>query len=532
MTDAEVTFTLTQLLDQTGPLRFDLPVPLEDIDTVSIRATPDNKLFLKFTFPDSTPRSVGGFFESTREDPATINEPTDSTVLMRPWLTGEFYLQLIFGDYAPRGVLTRCTPAGATDSVMLTSTAIGTAASEIEIAFLALDMGGSIRYLDPAIIIRILAIFSAPYEELLFRAIQQDLWDSFGLARVFAFYDGLHGNLKLLLREALRLEFEGRMSLGIPTETLPYRMRLGPSSNAITRADLVLDYHLAVESNPDKFAAFDLTDLRLHFSVFRADQYEMDLIDIRSPRVRFSHLLLGNHQHKIIVNGPVFDLFSCGKAPDLIRGARYVVTWEAAFRGFDIPGLTKGTLVFRPSGTLLSNNEMGDCPIPNDPTAWRYHFGQSLSGDYGLHLDPIPANHNFACAVEPVIGVFRDGLRIGDGHEIDTLGSDQRPRAEPDRVYARGPSKAGIPILGRCRRNEVDYLFVLVRPDSYRDLPNMASWEDMIDLLRAVGVTDAFVTDGDDSVGLIIDNELVFQPGLKKDAPMPLAIGFRKVLQP
>ncbi|WP_426120744.1 hypothetical protein [Kocuria sp. LHG3120] len=526
MNNEEVAVMLGELLGLDAPITFGVPVPLEEVATVSIRTTPDKKMFLRFTFPDSTPRPVRSFFECIVEDPTLINEPTTTAVLARPWLSEDFFLQLIFSEYAPMHVLTRCIPADQGNGVITTSVVIGIATSELETAFLTISPTGSIRHLDPAVIIRLFALCGPACEELLFLALEQDLVGNFGLDRFFAHHDALPDDSlpKRLCKEALQLELEGCAALGITTDIEGFRTRLNlPNIPTSTRADVVSTFHLAVESDPEKFAQFYIDDPKLHFVAFRADHYQMELIDIRRPDVHFSDLVV-NNPFKVIANGPVFALGLCAKQSDIIRGMFYLIATNDA--GFIIPRLTKGRLVFRGQP-----DEVGDCPIPEDPGSWRYHFAQSTNGEYHLHRNFIPENHGFASAIEPVIGVFREGKRIGAAHEIDMLGSDGKPRGEPDSVYANKnkAETAGIPIIGTCRRMQVDYVFVLCRPDYYVPRLKMASWEDMISLMRDVGVVDAFITDGDDSLGLIVDNTLIIEPGFKKSIPMPLAIGFRRV---
>jgi hypothetical protein len=526
--NSELALKLLDVLDQNAPIHFELPVPLDQITNVSIRTTPTGQRFLRFTI--GGPLTVAAPFECVLEEVEPF-EPATAAVLTRVWVTGTLYLQILFGALAPRYILVRCAPgSNLPDEAIPPGTVLGTAEVEIEMAFLTSN-DPSAQYLDPAIIVRILALLSKPYEDLLFLAIKQNPADSFGVQRFFDFYDMFDepAHQKRLYQDVLRLEYEGRTSQGIPTDLVTqafYRIRLpAPSGSTITRADLVATYHSAVEGSPDKFVSFYLSDLNLDCAIFRADRYEMDLIDIRTAGMRFTSLIFGSLPYKIIVNGPVFDSGVCGKQPFLVRASWYLTVIDAAKRGLDMNGKTKGLLVFRGQTT-----ELGDCSLLDlDPKFWTYHFGQSVSGNYGLHLNPIPVNHDYASAVDPAIGVFRNGLRIGHGHEIDMLGSDGTPRQMPDIPYAGKEVTQGIPILGRCQRLGVEYLFVLMRPDSFIAKAATAEWEDMIALLEDIGVIDAFITDGDDSVGLIIDNTLCLVPGPKKDSPMPLAIGFRKV---
>jgi len=527
--DSELAAKLLTILDEYEPVRFELPAPIDQISTVSLTSTAPNKLFLRLDVV--TPLQVGTIHKCVQED-VTPFEPAGAAVVLRTWVTGMLYLQILLGDLAPQYVLIRCTPTGGlTNGVIGLGTHIGTAQSTIEVAFLNSSDPTS-SYLDPAIIVRILAFLSDPYRELLLKAIEQDPSGSFGLQRFFDFYDALDEPVhqKLLYQQIIRMEFEARTSRGIPTDLVTqafYRIRLpAPAGSSFTSADVISTYHSAVEAGLDKFAGFYLEDLNLFLAIFRADQYEMDLLDIRDPHVRFHTLATANTGCKLIVNGPVFDTNVCGKQSADYRASWYNAAVDAAERGMDFTGRTKGTLVFRGRPP-----EVSDCPIPDNPAVWTYHFAQGVTGNYGLFLDPIPSSvsHDYACATEPAIGVFRNGQRIGTNHEIDQLGSDNQPRKMPDEPYADKYITQGIPIIGTCSRSGTEYLFVLIRPDSYAPKLSTANWEEMIQLMRDIGVIDAFISDGDDSVGLIIDDVLYFVPGLKKDSPMPLAIGFRKV---
>jgi hypothetical protein len=521
----ELAARLFELFAQREPV-FETPVPPDEVDSVSIRFETNAKMFLHLTMPSGALRNVQSILTCMVEDPVPFDESPLSAVIARSWVLTDFYLQLMFGSDAPKHILTRCAPnGGVTPDLVMPASILGSATAEVDLAFLAGD-AGSFRYLDPAIVIRLFALFSDDYQTLLFQAIQQDSPASFGLSRFLEYFDNVEPVFRRrLFQEALRMEYQGRIGKLIATPATTEALYTAwlpiPQGPTINRDDLVANYHIAVETDPDRFAYFHINELNLDFVVFGADQYEMNLIDIRSPDLTFSDLAAGNTQYKIIVNGPVFDMAFCGKQNKAVRLGTYLWGMQSPE---SMPGLTKGTLVFRGG-----NSETGQCPIPNDPSKWRFHFAQSLTpsleSTWALHPNPIPANHQYQNAVEPVIGVFREGQRIGIGHDIDT------DREEPDSVYANANRaiKNGIPILGICRRSLIDYFFVLIRPDYYVDQPIMAGWEDMIELLTELGVVDAFVTDGDDSVGLIIDNTIEWQPGLKKDLPMPLAIGFRKL---
>src|SRR5207244_2984381 len=112
-----------------------------------------------------------------------------------------------------------------------------------------------------------------------------------------------------------------------------------------------------------KFMHFYIEELNLHFVAFRADHYEMDLLDIRGQGTVFDDLVSATNQYKVIINGPVFGLDLCVTPSTRKRAIKYLKAIAAAeIPGVDYKGLTKGRLVFRGRPT-----EVGVCPIPNNP---------------------------------------------------------------------------------------------------------------------------------------------------------------------
>jgi hypothetical protein len=545
---ASLTARLFEILEAQAPFLLHTPISLASsaVNTIAIRTAVDGRQYLRFVLSTTTPREVKSIVPCVLETAPLPDEPAATTVVTRPWIQMSFYFRTLFGDDAPEYVLYRCSPAAASpDAVLEAGTVLGAATSELEVAFVAEGANGR-RYLDPAVVVRTLALFSNAFEvftdsflELLLIGIALDPVDSFGLARLVDLVQdpALPLHRRRILEDALRAEYEFRQHHNLtPTGTTDalYRLVLPPPGPRTARAHVVASYHEDVEADPDGFAHFYVDDMNLHFAAFRADRYEMDLIDLRGDGPDFRQLTVAADVYALIANGPLFDLNECNLQPTLERAFDYTLACTANATGISFKGLTKGLLVFRNQGT-----ELGECPIPSDPGVWRYHFAQTVTGEYQLHRDPIPATNDYACAIEPVYGVFRDGLRIGDGHEIDQLGSDGTPRGEPDSVFKedapsvlgiRLPGTRGISTIGTSRRSGVDYVFVLMRPDSYTSQPVMTRWEDMVQFLRDIDVVDALATEGDDSVGLIIGPDRpILKPGCKKDGVVPLAIAFRKV---
>ena len=538
----ELTARIFGVLEAQAAYRLRVPVPLSAVSEISIRVQPDGRQFLRFVLSTATSRAVESMVHCVLESPSVLSEPPATTALTRPWIPMDFYFRTMFGTDAPALLLYRCTPVIATFAdVLPAGTAVGSVTTELEVGFVVEDPGGVHRYLDPAIVIRTLALFSDGFTafsdsflELLLIAIGMDPVGNFGLTRFITYLQdpALPLYRRRLLEDALRAEYELRHTHAIPPDATTdalYRLFLSPPGSSTTSAGVVSSFEADVEAHPDKVAYFYLSDMDLHFVALRADRYEMDLIDLRAEGLAFTPLAAFSHVYKVLVNGPVFDLDVCGIQNVVKRGIEYVKGCAANLSGVDYKGLTQGRLVFRGRPT-----EAGTCPISGNPKDWRYHFAQSVTGAYQLHLDPIPSTHDYACAVEPAIGVFRNGLKIGTGNEIDQLNSDgASPRREPDAPYGnedRVPRTNGIPIIGRCQRLGVEYLFVLLRPDYYTSQFVMTPWDGLVAFLRSIGVVDAFITDGDDSVGLIVEGQgTVWKPGCKKDSVMPLAIGFRKV---
>ena len=525
---------LNGIEEQVGQL-FGLPVPLDQGVAVSIRTATNGQRYLRLVFPDVSPHDVRAIVQGVGEAEGSLADPPLSQVLMRVWLPAWFYLHAILDNDAPDAILYRGA-AGALSGtdVTLTGTSIGQASTELEIAFLAEDTGGGWRFLDPAIVVRMMASFDDTWQELVVEAIRQQPQgsESFGFDRAVAYLDALplaSPRWRMFL-DSIRQEYHARVSQGISTPTAIdalYRMLIPPPSGArVTRAEFLRDFPAAVQANAHRMAHYCVTDQDLHCVVFNAHEYEMDLIRTYDFGLGFMELepLLG--QYQIIVNGPTFDVETCGlPSSSATRAKRYVTAYAANAMGIDYRGLTKGRLVFRSGGTVD-----GDCPIAN-PSTWRFHFGQQLTGEYTLSPNLIPDTHSFACAFDNVTGVFLQGLRVGLGHEIET------ERAEPDDPYGipeKHPIIDGLPILGRCEQEGAEYLFVIMRPDYpivTWERPEMSDWEEMLLLLQDMGVIDAFITDGDDSIGLMVEGEgtVAIEPGGKKNGLIALAIGFRRI---
>jgi hypothetical protein len=313
---------------------------------------------------------------------------------------------------------------------------------------------------------------------------------------------------------------------------IKYTDRIGKVlGTSAKKSDVLFSFPTQVEADPDHFAYYFIEDMGLYLAVFYEDKYDLELIDTRMPGLPdwptdFVSLKDAGTGCKIIVNGPLFDAGECGLQPWYTRAKEYTLAALDDYTTGLYKGLVKGTLYLR-NGLRAS----GECPIPDDPNVWRYYFAQRYTGVYEFKLGRLPTPDTLpvppqpdgiAVAVEPLYGVFREGKRIGIGHEIDT------DRQEPDSVFADKPIKQGIPIIGRCQKDGRIFLFVLMRPDSWFDPDVGSTWEQIVSLLRELQVIEAFITDGDDSVGLIIDDEVILEPGAKKNTLMPLAIGFKR----
>jgi hypothetical protein len=501
------------------------------MSSVALLNLDGTKPHVRFLFDDANPHTVLSVSEGTAVPLSDLGEGAFTGVLLRTWVDAAVQIKFILRNDAPEFLLYRLGtvhPLPADPVPLLTP--LGTATSQFEMGFLTRD-AATLRYLDPAIVVRVLARFDDMWSRVLQIALTANplATESFGLDRFLAYYDSLSGpsDLIRLLQMIIRGELDLRRNAGIPTTANAaekYESRLPvPDASGVTRADFVTNYAGTVDASLVRFVFFKLTDVDLGCAVCRADEYEMDLIDVYQHATSFSGLagVAALSNYAAIVNGPTFDSGACGLQNRATRAWEYAKGVAADVGAIEYRGLTKGLLVFRGQPSRDS-----DCPTPKGPGdegKWRYHFGQGLTGQYGLFENFIPDIHNFACALDNVTGVFRNGQRIGVGHQIDTA------RNEPDSVFASKGGNAGIPLMGRTSRLGHEYVFILIRPDYTEPAPTAQNWEELVSLMREMSVIDAFALDGDDSVGLFINGELVYAPGVKKNSLIPLAVGLRKV---
>ena len=545
---------LLTIFDEMMPIDWKLPTSIDYINHISIEYGVDGKNFLVLEFTDSLAKNFHQICNGYLAEPTQINETsffglTVMRINVHPSVTmapGAF--EFVTYSYTSQVVRDGQIPSGEILASVQTD--------ELKIGFIgAKDYSGNVKYIDPAILIRILAVFNEPYAELLRHALIQD-WDSFfELDRFIAEYDNEKKGTarKLLLKEALTREYHTIKKLQTndddsdgdggsgndddndisdiimidPDMEKKYTDRIGRKLDTVAQSsDIIHSFATQVNADSENFANYDVEDLGLRLAIFQEDEYDMELID-RREYGNFEDLADENTGCKIIVNGPLFDSGACGLQPIWRRTFEYTVAGlnDVTTLG-TYKGLTKGTLYMR------EKRYPGDCPIPDDPDVWRYYFAQKFNRTYEYklgrlpavdevtYLGPNPDPNEISVAVEPLYGVFREGKRIGKGHEIDT------DRNEPDSVFAGKSVEQGIPIIGRCFKDGLSYIFILIREDFYTEPDVAATWEQMIQFMRDLGVVEASITDGDDSVGLIIDDKVIIGPGAKKNTLMPLAIGF------
>jgi hypothetical protein len=101
--------------------------------------------------------------------------------------------------------------------------------------------------------------------------------------------------------------------------------------------------------------------------------------------------------------------------------------------------------------------------------------------------------------------------------------------------FIRMEGHEGLPMLGRATKHGKTYLFWLGRIHSSNVAlgdPSLASFDEMVAFLQVVGATDVVITDGSDSIGLMLKDRGIIpglEPGRLKNQFTPTAIGFRKL---
>jgi murein DD-endopeptidase MepM/ murein hydrolase activator NlpD len=444
-----------------------------------------------------------------------------------------------------------------------------------EIGRLPVDAAGScllrIRFFNtdnisirPAFLLRTLTLLQGYYLKLVTKAFESHSDTAFFVKDYVDFLEttrGKEGVFKLL-RGALRDEYDffTKQFPGPQALAAEYERILRRFSQQITPAELAANYVDLVENSDENRIHYFLPDLSLHFVAMPVSEYTIDIARIKEGNT-FS-LLVQDTLFQVAINSPVYALNTCEKASSMVRFMRFAgaVLDKVIPEEIDVDTMVKGK--FKPR-----NEDMvtGECV----PTIDRFYFAQKTNGDF-VHdyksikdLDSFETDQ-FEFAVEHLVGIFKDGLRVGAGHEIFVEDSKTEPdilyRLEPNTniVEQHGRARMGIPIVALTERQGNQYFVLLVKPDErfmtfqgvvravdfapdvviemYQEAgPYTEQWEPIVQFLRDLDVVHAFALDGDDSAGLIYKDDsekpedfLKVTPGLKKDGSMPFALTFTK----
>jgi murein DD-endopeptidase MepM/ murein hydrolase activator NlpD len=429
--------------------------------------------------------------------------------------------------------------------------------------------GDSLR---PSFLLRTLALLNGYYQDLVAKAFDSHADTAFFLADYIVFLQATESKQRLyrLLRRSLRDEYKAyQKKFGAsadPVLLAEYEKILPQPVESHTSAAIAGTYADAVDNSPDKRVYFFLEDLSVHFSAMSAAEYAIDIHEITDSD-EFTGLV-EDTLFQVAVNSPIYSIGICENASGLSRGWQYAkaIVNDILPNKFEAKTMVKGQ--YKARGASMT---IGDCM----PTVDRFYFAQKKDGNFVFDyqsMKDLPAMEvdSFDFAVEHLVGIFKDGLRVGAGHEI----FNEPNKTEPDVLYSldttdnivaqHGRARMGIPIVATTEVNGRHYFVLLVKPDerrltyqyekrifedsgtpekvaayladTYEDLgPYADQWEPIVDFLRDLGVVHAFALDGDDSAGLIYKDEgedpdsfLKVEPGLKKDGSMPFAVAFTK----
>jgi hypothetical protein len=291
----------------------------------------------------------------------------------------------------------------------------------------------------------------------------------------------------------------------------------------ITLADLQLliqsqsGFEAAMATNPDRLRLWDVHDKRLRLLVIEAVNVGIDPIYVFDG---FSDLW-DTHQTRFFVDEKYLAIFNGGFAGAGVN-----------LRGLDKPlAPAEGRVKFRGADAVMDEIDKifeKKRPIVLGYRARRYHYLQrpgpanTVVFAQGRLPDPTPAAP-IATGCDDLPPVIHDGTPVASTH--------------PDVSYfrLRLGRNDGLPMFGRAETHGKTYFFWLGRLTSTGagpDAPQLASYDDMVSLLLLLGARDAVITDGSDSIGLMVKGRGIIpglMPAFTKDEFIPVAIGFRKL---
>ena len=508
--DSQLHYKLVSFFDSVAEFRFGLPVAIDNIQGISIEG--DENKYLKIEFINSMEKDVHAVCDSIFVGPIGIGDcETTPFNTIRPWISVKLYTRLFLDGFDPDVIMyspiNGIEPSGIEPShpVIIAGTTIGTTTSEfLEIKFLI--EGEPIEYIDPAILIRVFAVFSEEYYELLKMAFATDNDTRFGLNNFIEAYDTAEGRWKQFISMALKQEetvFK-ETNLEVPDEIMNrlYAPPPPPHLNANKRTILNnFETHIIEDNN--FFMSYMIEDMEnVHLCIFRADKYDFDLIDLRKV-TEFTNLAKTNEHYKVIINGPYFSLYDCGMQSIFERARNYITAIY-----YNDKGLTNSNYKLRNINAVILSDCFGDDT--------RYYFIQKSDGSFEFNQGSLlDISTDFAVGVDNLSFIITNNGVASDGADFNS--------------FAERLISSGMPFFGWLEKNNKQYFFVLMREDVYiRWSSYTATFENLIQFMIQLGARDVIWTDGDDSVGLIIDKVALINPGFKKDGPMPFAIGFRR----
>jgi hypothetical protein len=490
-------------LDKIVTTQYALPVASDQVTLVTLGEIGERKYF-ELNFLNNSPRPVLSPVDGYTTDPADIGIPSSPGAMVLQLAPGP---QIEFLSNKTEFISLSPMILAPPDDLIKAGTVIGTTTdSRLQVEFMRRTTDGSqVESVDPALMIRVLALFSEVYFDVLTSAIVSDAVGQFRQASLTAAYDAAPlGMRKRMLRDALVQERQILIDNGLP-QSAELELRLNPPAIASTDRNTLRDnFEALIAADPDGFVIRRLTGMNINVAILRADRYEVDLVDLRNVP-SFGSLADPLSHYKLTINGPYFSLYVCPK----LWPPRRAWVYSSAFL-FDQKGMTKGHIKLR-DGNLGD----GDCPGSDS----RYYFLQKTDGSFEFGSGVVPNGiPDLAIALDNLSGIILNGLaRSGDSDYGDFQGKSKTQ---------------GLPFFGWLEKTGVKYFLIVIRPDlSFTTASNVtASFDDVVSYLNEMGVRDAIWTDGDDSVGMIADGQLHVGPGWKKDGSMPLAIGFRKVI--
>lgn len=359
----------------------------------------------------------------------------------------------------------------------------------LAIGFFRNGAGGSREYMSPAIVLRLLALFSSQLRGFNAVLVRADGGDSpFGLDQFLAALQGAQGPGKAMLMRALYEEYSelgtttlfANPSLEVAGKYFDACPVLARATTYTSLLALVSDRQLfseAINQAPDHYRFWNAWDKDLWLVVAKLDEVWIDVVELGGPRT--------------------------------FKGLDDSSQWAAGYLAF----LNGGYATKNPFGARARRKYRHSPNVDaNEGREWVFYFGQRQDGSLEVKQGRLP-DTGYATGLDNLEAYVVDGVTK---HE----------------TLEKGPHM-GVAMFGLSRHATTEFVFGLIRKHYKKEEapPGLATEREMLDLLAGFGAVHILYTDGSDSIGFIdheYGNVTSPFPGRGKNAWMEVAIGIRR----